>query len=228
MKKFFTLTLLSLIVSLGVNAQSKKTWDFTKGLSAETVDNLNADETNWKANGTDSDGNTNNWQNAVKPSPNEELTANGVVIKETAGLLFDIGNNKANSIHIAQNKLRLTRANTTITFPKLKNGQKVTIVGRSANGTATDRGIQPVQDHIQFVSGERTDEKCIFLGNSVEGSLGTYSFTWEIVTTEQDAVDVQFKLSPNAGIDFTLFMIDEGDAAVNANIAYFYDPSAGE
>ena len=228
MKKIFTLTLLSLIISLGVNAQSKKTWDFTKGLSAETVDNLNADEANWKANGTDSDGNTNNWQNAVKPSPNEELTANGVVIKETAGLLFDIGNNKSNSIHIAQNKIRLTRANTTITFPKLKNGQKVTIVGRSANGTATDRGIQPVQDHIQFVSGERTDEKCIFLGNSVEGSLGTYSFTWEIVTTEQDAVDVQFKLSPNAGIDFTLFMIDEGDAAVNANIAYFYDPSAGE
>lgn len=225
MKRLFTLTMLSLLIAMGVNAQDKKTWDFTKGLSAETVDNLNADETNWKANGTDEDGNTNNWQNAVKPSPNEELTANGMVIKETAGLLFDIGNNKSNSIHLAQNKIRLTRANTTITFPKLKNGQKVTIVGRSANGSATDRGIQPVQDHIQFVSGERTNDKCIFLGNQVEGSLGTYSFTWEIVTTETDPVDVQFKLSPNAGIDFTLFMIDEGDAAVNANIGYL---SAGD
>ena len=212
MKRFFTLTLLSLIISLGVSAQDKKTWDFTKGLSSETVDNLNADATNWKANGTDEDGNTNNWQNAVKPSPSQELTANGQVIKETAGLLFDIGNNKANSIHIAQNKIRLTRANTTI-------------VGRSANGTATDRGIEPVQDHIQFVSGERTNDKCIFLGNQLEGSLGTYSFTWEIVTTEPDVVDVQFKLSPNAGIDFTLFMIDEGDAAVTTNVAYLYDPS---
>lgn len=228
MKKIFTLSLLSMIIALGVSAQDKKTWDFTKGLSAETVDNLNADATNWAPNGTDSDGNTNNWQNSVKPSPNEELSANGVVIKETAGLLFDIGNNKANSIHIAQNKIRLTRANTTITFPKLKNGQKVTIVGRSANGTATDRGIEPVQDHIQFVSGERTNDKCIFLGNQVDGSLGTYSFTWEIVTAEPDVVDVQFKLSPNAGIDFTLFMIDEGDAAVNANIAYFYDSSVSD
>lgn len=228
MKRFITLTLLSLIVSLGVNAQDKKTWDFTKGLSAETVDNLNTDAANWKANGTDEDGNTNNWQNAVKPSPSQELTANGQVIKETAGLLFDIGNNKANSIHIAQNKIRLTRANTTITFPKLKNGQKVTIVGRSANGTATDRGIEPIQDHIQFVSGERTNDKCIFLGNQVEGSLGTYSFTWEILTTEPDVVDVQFKLSPNAGIDFTLFMIDEGDVAASVNVGYIYDSSLGD
>jgi hypothetical protein len=228
MKRLFTLLLLSLFITMGTFAQDKKTWDFTKGLSAETVDNLNADATNWKANGTDEDGNTNNWQNAVKPSPSQELTANGQVIKETAGLLFDIGNNKANSIHIAQSKIRLTRANTTITFPKLKNGQKITIVGRSANGTATDRGIEPVQDHIQFVSGERTNDKCIFLGNQVEGSLGTYSFTWEIVTTEPDVVDVQFKLSPNAGIDFTLFMIDEGDAAASANVCYFYNDKSAE
>ena len=228
MKRLFTLSLLSLFITMGTYAQDKKTWDFTKGLSAETVDNLNADATNWKANGTDEDGNTNNWQNAVKPSPSQELTANGQVIKETAGLLFDIGNNKANSIHIAQNKIRLTRANTTITFPKLKNGQKVTIVGRSANSTATDRGIEPVQDHIQFVSGERTNDKCIFLGNQVEGSLGTYSFTWEIVTTEPDVVDVQFKLSPNAGIDFTLFMIDEGDVAASVNVGYIYDSSLSD
>ena len=228
MRRLITLTAFLVVVSLGAFAQDKKTWDFTKGLSTETVDNLNADEANWKANGTDADGNTNNWQNAVKPSPNEELSANGMVIKETAGLLFDIGNNKANSIHIAQNKIRLTRANTTITFPKLKNGQKVTIVGRSANGSATDRGISPVQEHIKFVSGELTNDACIFLGNQVEGSLGTYSFTWQIETSETDPVDVQFKLTPNAGIDFTLFMIDEGDAAVTANVAYLYAPTGND
>lgn len=224
MRRLSTLLAFLVVVSLGTFAQEKKTWDFTKGLSTETVDNLNADAANWSPNGTDNDGNTNNWQNAVKPSPNEELTANGVIIKETAGLLFDIGNNKANSIHLAQSKIRLTRANTTITFPKLKNGQTVTIVGRSANGSATDRGISPVQEHIKFVSGERTNDACIFLGNTVEGSLGTYSFTWRIETSETDPVDVQFKLTPNAGIDFTLFMIDEGDAAVTSNIAYLYGP----
>ena len=224
----FTLMALLVTITLGTYAQEKKTWDFTKGLSTETVDNLNADAANWSPNGTDSDGNTNNWQNAVKPSPNEELKANGEVIKETAGLLFDIGNNKSNSIHLAQSKIRLTRANTTITFPKLKNGQTVTIVGRSANGSATDRGISPVQEHIKFVSGERTNDACIFLGNNVEGSLGTYSFTWRIETSETDPVDVQFKLTPNAGIDFTLFMIDEGDVLETAQVAYLYDPSAGD
>ena len=224
MKKLFTLVLLALGLIVGTaQAQEKKTWDFTKGLSPETVANLNADTQNWTPNGQDASGVTNNWQNAVKPSAAEELKANGEVIAETAGLLFDIGNNKSNSIHIAQDRIRLTRANTTITFPQLKNGQTVTIVGRSANGSATDRGIAPVQDYLVLTDGVTTGGKCIFNGNQVEGSLGTYSFTWEVVTSSADPVDVQFKLTPNAGIDFTLFMIDNGDEAQAAKIAYLYD-----
>lgn len=223
MKKLFTLTALLLLMAIGASAQEKKTWDFTQGLSPETVANLNADAANWTPNGTDADGNTNNWQNAVKPSTSEELKANGEVIAETAGLRFDIGNNKSNSIHLATTKIRLTRANTTITFPQLKSGQKITIVGRSANGSATDRGIAPVQDYITLVDGVTTDGKCIFVGNQVEGSLGTYSFTWEVQADGSDPVDVQFKLTPNGGIDFTLFMIDQGDEVATANVAYVYN-----
>ena len=215
------------MVTMGIDAQVKKSWDFTEGLSDETIENLNADATYWASNGTDADGNTNNWKNVGKPDANSYLMANGVVIPETMGLLIDIGSNKDNSIHLATTKMRLTRKNTTITFPKLANGQKVTIVGRSANGTATNRGIAPVQDYIKLISGTTTDGACIFLGNQVEGSEGTYSFTWQIQTDSPDSVDVQFKLTPDAGIDFTLFMIDEGDAPSVQDaqkVAYLYGP----
>ena len=211
MKKLFTLTLL-LMTSLVMSAQVKKTWDFTKGLSYETIENLNADATHWAENGNDADGNVNNWKNIGKPDANSYLMANGVVIPETMGLLFDIGSNKDNSIHLATTKMRLTRKGTKITFPKLANGQKITIVGRSANSTATNRGIAPVQDYIKFVEGTQTGGACIFLGNQVEGSEGTYTFVWKVETEETDSVDVQFQLTPDGGIDFTLFMIDEGDA----------------
>ena len=116
MKKLFTLTLL-LMLTMTMSAQVKKTWDFTQGLSYETIENLKADATHWAENGTDADGNVNNWKNVGKPDASTPLMANGVVIPETDGLLFDIGKNKDNSIHLATTKLRLTRASTTITFP---------------------------------------------------------------------------------------------------------------
>ncbi len=229
MRKLFTLCLM-LMMTVGIDAQVKKTWDFSEGLSYETIENLNADATHWASNGTDADGNTNNWKNVGKPDVNSYLMANGVVIPETMGLLFDIGSNKDNSIHLATTKMRLTRKNTTITFPKLANGQKITIVGRSANGTATNRGIAPVQDYIKLISGTTTDGACIFLGNQVDGSEGTYTFTWEVQTDSPDSVDVQFKLTPDGGIDFTLFMIDNGDAPSvqeAQKVAYLYNSSVG-
>ena len=230
MKRLLTLAALLMLV-LGINAQDKKTWDFTQGLSEETVANLNADATNWASNGTDADGNTNNWKNNNNSFNKSNLMANGVVIPETAGLIFDIGSNKSNSIHLAQNKMRLTRKNTTITFPQLTNGQTITIVGRSANGTATNRGIAPVQSYLKFQADESSPQyngACIFLGNTVEGSEGTYTFVWKVETDSAEPVDVQFKLTPDGGIDFTLFMIDKGDAPSVEEaqpVAYIYDGS---
>ncbi|MGM9732593.1 MAG: chitobiase/beta-hexosaminidase C-terminal domain-containing protein [Prevotella sp.] len=230
MKRLLTLAALLMLV-LGINAQEKKTWDFTQGLSDETVANLNADAANWASNGTDADGNTNNWKNTNNSFNSSNLMANGVVIPETAGLIFNIGSNKDNSIHLAQDKIRLTRKSTTITFPQLTNGQTVTIVGRSANGTATTRGIAPVQSYLKFQAEESSSQyggACIFVGNQVEGSEGTYTFVWKVETDSPDPVDVQFKLTPDAGIDFTLFMIDKGDAPAVEEaqpVAYVYDGS---
>lgn len=233
MKKLFTLA-VALTLALGINAQGKKTWDFTQGLSDETIENLNADTGNWAPNGTDGEGITNNWQNSTKQSADSYWMANGVIIPELEGLKIDIGSNKANSIHLATTKLRLTRKNTKITFPKLANGQKITIVGRSANSTATNRGIAPVQSYIKFQAEEsssQTGGACIFLGNQAEGSEGTYTFVWKVETEETDSVDIQFQLTPDAGIDFTLFMIDQGDAPEVKDaqpVAYLYDGSADE
>ena len=231
MKRLLTLAALLMLV-LGINAQEKKTWDFTQGLSEETVANLNADATNWASNGTDKEtGVTNNWKNNNNSFNKSNLMANGVVIPETAGLIFDIGSNKSNSIHIAQDKIRLTRKNTVITFPQLTNGQTITIVGRSANGSATNRGIAPVQDYLKFQAEESSPQyggACIFVGNQVEGSEGTYTFVWKVETDSADPVDVQFKLTPDGGIDFTLFMIDKGDAPSVEEaqpVAYIYDGS---
>ena len=236
MKRLLTLAALLMLV-LGINAQEKKTWDFTQGLSEETVANLNADAANWASNGTDKEtGVTNNWKNTNNGFNSSELMANGVVIPETAGLIFNIGSNKDNSIHLAQNKLRLTRKNTTITFPQLTNGQTITIKGKSANGTATNRGIAPVQSYLKFQADEsspQTGGACIFLGNKVEGAEaeGKYTFVWKVETDSAEPVDVQFKLTPDAGIDFDLFMIDKGDAPSVEEaqpVAYIYDGSLDE
>lgn len=227
MKKLLALAAL-LMLTLGMSAQEKKSWDFTKGLSDETIANLNADAANWASNGTDADGNTNNWQNAVKQAADSYWMANGQVIEELRGLKIDIGSNKSNSVHLATTKLRLTRKSTKITFPKLANGQKITIQGRSANGTATNRGIAPTKDYIKFQADESSPQyngACIFLGNQVEGSEGTYTFVWKVETDSPDSVDVQFQLTPDGGIDFTYFMIDQGDApAVKEaqSVAYIY------
>ena len=231
MKRLLTLAALLMLV-LGINAQEKKTWDFTQGLSEETVANLNADATNWASNGTDKEtGVTNNWKNNNNSFNKSNLMANGVVIPETAGLIFDIGSNKSNSIHLAQDKIRLTRKNTVITFPQLTNGQTITIVGRSAKGEATNRGIAPVQSYLKFQADEsspQTGGACIFVGNKVEGSEGKYTFVWKVETDSADPVDVQFKLTPDGGIDFYLFMIDKGDAPSVEEaqpVAYIYDGS---
>ena len=214
MKKLFIFAVLSML-AIDIGAQEKKTWNFEAGLSEETIANLNADKTNWADNGQDAAGVTINWQNSTKQSATSYWMANGEVIEELRGLLIDIGSNSSNSVHVATTKLRLTRKNTKITFPKLANGQTIKIVGRSANATATNRGIAPTKDYLKFQAEESSPlygGQCIFLGNQVEGSEGTYTFVWKVETEETDSVEVQFQLTPDAGIDFVLFEIDKGDS----------------
>lgn len=209
--KIFTL-LLSVLLwgSTETYAQSKRIWDFSKGLSTRTVSNLNADIENWIPETTNSNGVTTRWKYSGVISPSEPLKANGEVISETDCLLFDIDGYNFTSVLISQEKLRVSRRFTKITFPKLKNGQTITIVGSSPNADATGRSIAPVQNYIKYIGDENalTNGECIFLGKSVSGSHCIYPFKWQVVTNETTPVDVQFQIGPEGGIDFLFFAID--------------------
>ncbi len=192
--------LLSFVGVTSINAQQRKSWDFRKGLSEETIANLNADKTRWGSNGTDSStGATNNWKNLVKMTG--ELTANDVVIPETQGLNFTITAKSDNSIHLATNKIRLTRDKDKIIVPKLVGGQTITIIARSANGTATDRGFN-FGDNMEWVSGP-ADAIC-------KGPDGDQELVWRVKDSVTDSTDITITMV-TGGVDISLIMVDEGD-----------------
>ncbi len=213
MKKIFTLALLLLGISLAGFAQDKKTWDFSKGWSDETLANLEAgsewtkDGSSWKETGKFGEG---------------DFVANGVQIKELVGLKrSSAGLFGSNNYLLTGTTFRLNRANQQLIFPSLKNGQTLTVVGRSANATAENRGVLPMYDYMVRIDDDPTNN--IMLGGSVAGSKGTYTFVYQIQTDAAGEVPVGIKMnSSTGGIDFTLFMIDDGDPIKVAKIAYLY------
>jgi len=211
MKKLFTLTALLLFMAIGAHAQVRKTWDFTKGVSVETIADLDADS-KWNVTYND-DGSFKQANEATKLSG--PFIANGNTIKELSGLsLGTAGLSKNNNVIIFPTKFRLNRNNEELIFPKLVNGQTITIVGRSANSTAENRGIKGSYDYMQLIEGP---EDCL-----IRASLGEVTLKWKIVTDSPDSVDVKFAMI-TGGVDFTLFMIDEGDVFEPAKVAYLYD-----
>ena len=213
MKKFFTLALLALL-SLTVQAQDKKTWDFSKGWSDETLENLEKGS-EWTKDGS-------SWKETGKFGSGA-FVANGEPIKELIGLeRSSAGLSKNNNYLLTGNTFRLNRNNMELKFPSLKNGQKLTIVGRSANATAENRGVSPMYDYMVRVDDDKDNN--LILGSQVEGSKGTYTFVYEIQTAETGEVPVGIKMI-TGGIDFTLFMIDDGDPILVNKVAYLYTGS---
>ena len=212
MKKLFTLTLFALGLSLTTSlAQVKKTWDFTQGVSEETIADLDADA-NWNVTRND-DGSFKQANEATKLSG--PFKANGNIIKELAGLsLGTAGLQKNNNVILMPNRFRINRDKMELIFPKLVNGQTITIVGRSANASAENRGIKAAYDYMQRIAGPED--------NLIKASLGEVTNKWQVVTDETDSVDIKFVMI-TGGIDFTLFMIDEGDVASTTKVAYLYD-----
>jgi hypothetical protein len=208
MKRIFTLSVLALLLNvLGAGAQDKKTWDFTKGVSDETIANLTADK-NWTVTNND-DGSFKQANEAAKLSG--KFMANDEPIKELEGLeLGTAGLSKNNNVILMPNRFRINRDKMELVFPSLKNGQTITIVGRSANATAEDRGIKAAYDYMQLIEGP---EDCL-----IKASLGEVTLKWQVVTSETEPVDIKFKMI-TGGVDFSLFMIDEGDAPETTQIA---------
>jgi len=210
MKKLFTLMLVALFILVdGVNAQVKKTWDFTKGWSDETLANLEAGS-EWTLDGT-------SWKETGKFTG--DFVANGKPIKELSGLTRgSAGLSKNNNYLLTPTTFRLNRNNQEIIFPKLKNGQTITIKGKSANATAENRGIKGAYDYMKLIEGP---EDCL-----VKASLGEVTLKWKIETTSPDSVDIKFVMI-TGGVDFMLFQIDEGDAPSVSKVAYLYSSANG-
>ena len=215
MKKLFTLSFFCLLLGVtGVGAQDKKTWDFSKGVSDETIANLTEDS-NWNVTMND-DGSFKQANEATKLSG--PFVANKESIKELAGLeLGTAGLSKNNNVIIFPSRFRINRDKMELIFPSLVNGQTITIVGRSANSSAEDRGIKAAYDYMERIEGPED--------NLIRASLGEVKNVWKIVTSDNNPVEVKFTMI-KGGVDFTLFMIDEGDVAKVTKAAYLYNGTA--
>ena len=215
MKRLFTLASLMLLVALTANAQWRKTWDFSKGYSEETKANLNADP-NWVSNRTDENGVTTGWKDNAKMYGT--LQANGVNIAELEGIDFGSTGLSGNGNYLLDpTSIRVTRKKQEFSLPKLAAGQKVTIVAKSANATATDRGFKG-NDNMEYIDGP-ANGICL-------GPDGYQTLVWKVKDDVEDSVDI--KISTDAGgLDIQLIMIDEGDApAVEEakQVAYVTNP----
>lgn len=205
MKKLFTLLSLMLFaLILGVNAQDRKTWDFTKGVSDESRALLDGATTLFDRTGDPSTA----WTSTV--CPDGEIKVGDQVIKEYAGLLFtDFESSKGlNALMLKTNCIRLSKQ-SKVTLPALKAGQKIEIKAQSANKDATDRGFA-------FSNASIDDEALangIVLGNAAAGAPegGVTVFHLTVEADGVVAISTGMTGTPKAGVEILSIIIDEGD-----------------
>lgn len=207
MKKISLFLFLILLVSVP-SLQAKTVWDFAgKGFSAATIANLTADNTRWSVNSTS------RIISAVTMSG--ELTANGQIIPETAGVKFaSTASGRINIDHgYTPPRLNLSSIGVTFTLQGLFAGHKITIVTMTAN-TASARGINCSTNNATRISGDATslvENINVFTVNATVAEPSDVSF----VTTVGGVHIRSITLEGNEVID--------PDAAVN--IAYLFDSS---
>ena len=216
MKKLFTLALLLLGLNIcSADAQDRKTWDFTKGFSAVTIANLEADNANW----TPSVNGSKKWaESKARSSANTELTAtvNGQswTLPETAGLLFGAKSAKHINVVYAEGSddthiwLNGAKGEDYIIIPGVPAGETITVTF-SSHGGKDDRGFTVSTANV-------TDEN----GQSTFLSAG--QSTVVLINNNAEATDVKLA-AKTGGMHFYKIVIGEGDAEKNINIAYLYN-----
>ncbi len=231
MKKILPLLILLLTCVTAINAQQRKTWDFTKGISDATFENLSQDATNWTVT-LNTDGTFKEAKDAKKLTGT--LKANGVVIEELRGLVFGgSGLSSNNNYILANNKFRLSRKNESITL-RVVPGQTITFKARSANKTKSDRGFKG-DDNLEYISGPEGGicrGADVALETEPRDERGDYTLVWKVkedavTTLEGDSLDVTITTAPDGGLDISSIMIDEGDLVEEkaTSIAYIFDSS---
>ena len=213
MKKLFTLMML--LVAIAAGAQQRKTWDFTKGFSATTIANLQADTENW----TDSEGSGRNWAESKARTADTEITCkvNGEMwtLPETKGLIFHA--KSAKHLNVVWNGgtnddthiwLNGAKGEDAVTIPGVPAGERLTVTFSSHGGKA-ERGFKVSTAGV-------ADEE----GNTTFASAGQQT----VVLYNNNTETVDVKLSANAGgMHFYFFQIGDGDAPVVNKLAYVYN-----
>ncbi len=250
MKKIFTLATL-LVLAMTVNAQGYRKWDFTNW-SAATVANLQAEALvgvtggNWsdieKKDGTTPGGGVCFWSYANNVDDEGNLMANGVVIPETEGLVWNTAYSSRRSLAIAVNYpstslgeyagpqyLWLGGGNAKsasarlacFTIPKVRIGQKITITAES-HKPSDARGVS------LFVN-DCTDDANQIGSSFTPTAQDTY--TWEEgwtlpegVTVEGETVDVVVYNTNGCH----LYSIEVGDNTQKYNVGYLYNGTISE
>ncbi|MCM1093376.1 MAG: chitobiase/beta-hexosaminidase C-terminal domain-containing protein, partial [Lachnospiraceae bacterium] len=224
MKKILShaLVALAFCVAVGATAQDRKTWDFTKGLSAETTANLKADS-NWKDSGetdTEADGTPRSWTNANKITETISFIANGVEIEELAGLkLTKSGVSSGSDFRIGvqtetlrpimglpdgYGRFRLCRANMELVLPALKAGQKVQVDFMSAAPSDKGGGRYLTSEQMTAIDGAPAGDAYV--------DLTRYVVTFQV---NDDIVEpTEIILKSTNGVDIFSINIDGGGGVV--------------
>lgn len=245
MKKLFTMTMLALCgFATSADAQNYRKWDFTNW-SSQTIANLAAEAEagvtggNWsdteKANGDNPQVGNCYWSYADNVIDGQ-LTANGTVIAETEGLIFNTSYTSRRSLAIAVNYsstslgeyagpqyLWLGGGNAKsvgariacFTIPKVRIGQKISFTVES-HKPSDKRGV------ALFV-GSCTDDANRIGEPFTPTTLDTY--TWEDWTLPEDAAD-----NGDGTVDIIVYNtngchiygIEVGDNTEKAKVAYLY------
>lgn len=247
MKKIFTLTTL-LVLALTVNAQGYRKWNFTNW-SSTTIANLEAEAaTGGQLNGSWSDIEKNTsgattpgnnvcfWSYGSNVSEDGYLMANGAVIAETEGLVWNTAYTSRRSLAIAVdysstslgdyngaqylwlgggNAKSASARIACFTIPKVRIGQKITISAES-HKPSDARGVS------LFVNDCTDDANQI--GESFKPT--TYeSYTWEDwtlpegVTADGETVDIVVYNTNGCH----LYSIEVGEESQKSKVAYLYN-----
>ncbi len=169
-------------LSITDESADNRTWDFTasKIWSDATIANLEVErplETNWKSNAESTVDEVTYYRYmnySISKTEAAELSANGVKIAETAGLLFRGNTNRVGIDNRAPNHFYFAGNNVYVVIPDLKAGSTVTISTKSS-GSGTNYAYLTCADTENV--GRSGSTEALEVDNVFTiGAFGTYEF----------------------------------------------------
>lgn len=229
MKKLFTLA-LGLLLTVGATAQStsRKTWDFRKGFSAVTLNNLAADAVSsapmWRDKNSPSTVSDLYFESTKRTAATEATCKVGGadwVVPETQGIIFGAASDKHVNLVCKSTSTTETgyiwlngaKSEDYIIIPAVPAGDTVTVIFNSHGATA--RGFKV--STAGFTEKNSTAESAQFLTTVVD----------TVVLLNRNTSSSNLKLSAAVGgMHFDYIQIGEGDPKSVTNIGFIYNSKA--